>query len=145
MVIVVVGIMSAYAVVKSTSPGEITLASQAQTMANDIRRAQTLAYTHGQRVLITISTGENGSYGVTCVPATPPCSGAFTGGLTNKVWLSGSNLYFNSLGQPMADATTLNPLNVDTSYTLCYPSCGSGQTTETVTVAALTGNVTVSP
>ena len=117
MVMVLVGIMSAYAVMKSTSPAEITLASQAQTMANDIRRAQTLAYTHGQRVLLTISPGNNGSYSVTCVTGSLPCSGGFNGELTKGVILSGSNLYFNSLGQPLDFSGTA--LTADAAYTLC--------------------------
>ena len=51
---------------------------------------------------------------------------------------SASTIYFNSLGQPVNN--TGAALASDTSFTLSY-----GSATYTVTVAALTGRVSVSP
>ena len=133
IVIVVLGIISAYAVMKSVSPGEVTLPSQAETMASNIRHAQTLAYTSGKRMSLTIIAGTNGSYSVACV--TTPCSTDFSVTLEKNVVLaSTAALVINSLGQPSAAA----------SYDLCFPSCVSGSK-KTISVAALTGLVTVSP
>lgn len=129
IVIVVLGILSVYAVIKSVSLAEVTLPSQAQKLASDIRHAQTLAYTLGKRMRLTITAGTNGTYGVTCV--TPPCNTDFSVTLQKDVVLAGTptTLDFTSLGQPSASA----------SYTLTSGS------TVTVSVAALTGLVTVSP
>ncbi len=55
IVIVLLGIMSAYAIMKSASVAEATLPSQAEKMASDIRQAQTLAYTTGQRMRLTVN------------------------------------------------------------------------------------------
>ena len=64
IVIVVLGIMSVYAMMKGASPAEMSVPSQAQKLASDIRHAQTLAYTSGNRMRLTITAGANGTYGV---------------------------------------------------------------------------------
>lgn len=146
VVIVMLGIMSAYALMMSVSPAEITLASQAQKVASDIRRAQTLAYTQGQRMLVTINAGKNGSYDVSCVAVSTPCSTNFSGRVEKDVYLSGPNLYFNSLGQPSDSSGT--PLGSGTSepaWTLCYPSEASCTSKKTIQAALGTGAVTVLP
>lgn len=142
MVIVVLGIISVYAVTRSAPPAEVTLPSQAQKMASDIRHAQTLATTWGRRLRITITEGANGTYNVSCVtagaapcnanPVIDPATGnGFNVALQQNVQLAGTaTLDFNSLGQPTAAA----------NYTLT-----SGTAVVTVTVAALTGYVTVAP
>src|SRR5215831_19405381 len=62
------GIMSAYAVMKGVSPAEMSVPSQAQALASDIRRAQTLAFTSGKRMRLTTTAGANGTYSVlSCV------------------------------------------------------------------------------
>ena len=143
MVMVVLGILSAYAVMRNVSPAEVTLPSQAQKMASDIRHAQTLASTWGRR--LRIST-DSSSYSVTCTSSVvAPCPAAITTPVTdpatgssfhvdlqkNVVFVNPTTatLDINSLGQPLAAA----------SYTL---SAGS---IETIAVAALTGFVTVTP
>ena len=145
MVMVLLGIVSAMAVMKSIAPGQLTMASQAQKMASDLRHAQTLAYTRGQRTLVTINAGTNGSYDVTCITVSTPCSTStdFSGTITGNVVLAGTNLSFNSLGQP--SNALGEPLVSDASFTLCYPSNASCTSRETITTAALTGNVTVTP
>ena len=142
IVIVVLGIVSVYAAMKSVSPAEATLPSQAQKLASDIRHIQTLAYTWGKRLRISITTGANGSYSVSCVtsgaspcntsPVIDPATGnSFSVALQKNVVLGGSaTLDFTSLGQPVAAA----------SYTTV-----SGGSTKTISVAALTGYVTVAP
>ena len=149
IVIVVVGILSAYAVVRSSSPAEVTLPSQAQTLASDIRHAQALAYTSGKPVRFTLTGGScitSYCYGA-CASASPGSCGtscadfqvSLQKGVTLTVSPSTSTpLYFNSLGQPLAP-TTCTPLSGTTTYTLT-----SAPSTKTVSVAPLTGFVTVS-
>jgi hypothetical protein len=109
----------------------MSLPSQAQTLASDIRHAQTLAYTSGKRMRFTVTAGPNGTYGVTCVTAPAPCNTDFSVTVQKSVTLAGpATLDFTSLGQPSASA----------SYTLT-----SRASTKTISVAALTGLVTVSP
>lgn len=145
IVIALIGIISVYAVMKSAPIAESTLPSQAQQMATDIRHAQTLAYTWGKRMRLAVTTGINGSYSVSCFAGTPACdtSNDFTVTLQKNADMSGSTLYFNSLGQPSDSAGSA--VSSTTTYNLCFPTCASATTTETVTVAPLTGYVTVSP
>ncbi len=132
IVIVVLGIVSAYAVMKGVFPAEVTLPSQAQKMASDIRSAQTLAYTSGKRMCLAITAG---IYRVDCGTAgacpQSACPQSFSVTLEKGVVLGGgpTTIDFNTLGQPSAAA----------SYTLTSGS------SVTISVAALTGNVTVSP
>ena len=141
IVIVVISILSTYAIMKSAPAAEITLPSQAQKLASDIRHAQVLATSWGKSLRLNLISGANGTYSVSCVtsgsfpcdvsPVNNPASGSsFSVSLQKSVVLAGnSTLDFNSLGQPSAEA----------SYTLT-----SGSSTTTVSVAALTGFVTVS-
>ena len=142
IVIVVLGIISVYAAARSVSPAEATLPSQAQKMASNIRHAQTLAYTWGKNLTVTTDSSSYSVYCTTSVaspcpastttPITDPATNSsFNVSLQKDVVLGGTaTLVFNSLGQPGGSA----------SYTLT-----SGSTTEAISVAALTGNVTVSP
>ncbi len=138
IVIVVLGIVSAYAMMKAASPAELSLPSQAQKLAGDIRHAQTLAYTSGKHLRLTITPGVNGTYQVSsCVTVngvvTSCPTTVFSGGVQEGVALqvvAGPNpLDFTSLGQPSAAA----------SYRLASSS------TVKVSVAALTGLVHVCP
>lgn len=141
IVIVVISILSTYAIIKSAPASEITLPSQAQKLASDIRHVQVLASSWGKSLRLSITPGTNGSYSVSCVTSdSSPCnvspvidpasSSSFKVSLQKGVVLDGnSTLDFNSLGQPSTAA----------SYTLT-----SGSSTINVSVAALTGFVTVS-
>ncbi len=133
IVIAVLGIISAYAMMRGGSPAEVSLPSQAQTLASDIRRAQTLAYTSGQRMRLTINSPTTGSYRVACITPTPPatsCATDFSVAVQKGVALAGTTtLDFISSGEPLTSA----------SYTLTYGS------QNTVCVAALTGFVKVAP
>ena len=87
IVIVVVGVLSAYAAMKSSSAGVYSLFSQAQTMASDLRHAQSLATTLGVTLRISVTAGTNGSYSVSCVTSTTsPCNGVAN---SSKGWRFG--------------------------------------------------------
>lgn len=138
-VVVLLGIMTKFAMMKLITPATLTLPTQAQSVADLIRRAQSLAMVRGQRTSVSVATsGMNGSLAIACV-ASAPCSTDKT--LTvgqGAVVGSTSTIYFNSLGQPVDNAGV--PLATNTAFTLSYQT-GSF----TVTVAALTGRVSVSP
>jgi prepilin-type N-terminal cleavage/methylation domain-containing protein len=143
IVMVVFGTMSAYVVMRSTPAGELTLPSQAQKMASDIRRVQSLASSWGQRLRVTVDAG---GYSVRCASAVlPPCPAATSLAVTDPATASSfvvalqkgvvfvspttATLDINSLGQPLSGA----------SFTL------SGGSSKTVVVAPLTGFVVVTP
>ncbi len=143
IVLVVLGIISVYAVMKSEPSATLTLPSQARDMASDILHAQTLASTQGVSLRLAICSGANGTYTVSNTSSaatacnqsavTDPATGSpFSVSLKQGVVLGGSptTLDISSLGQP----------SVAASYTLT-----SNGATETVAVAALTGQVTVTP
>jgi hypothetical protein len=141
--IVLLGVLAQFAMMKLLTPATMTLPAQAQSLADVIRRAQSLAVVRGERTRVSVTTpGANGRVVVAC-PASAPCStdtsitvsqGAVVGGA--------SSVYFNSLGQPVDSAGTA--LTQDTIFTLSYTT-GSILATHTVTVAALTGRVSVGP
>jgi Tfp pilus assembly protein FimT len=155
LVVVIVAIVSAYAVMRVRSTGENTLWYQAQQMASDIRHVQVLASTYGRSLQITASAGVNGTYTVSCVSATTaPCpatlgsaitdpvtGSAFTGALQDGVTLavSGTNpLPFDMQGRPLTSGGAVS--TASTTYTLTVNG-----TTATITVSPITGFVGVSP
>ena len=133
VVIVVLGIISVYATI-SASPPELTIPSQAQRLASDIHYLQNLAIANGRRMELIVIPGANGTYTGSCVTTTPACPETFMRTVEYRVELGSSldpvALQFDTLGVPSAAA----------SYTLSH----SGNTS-TITVAAVTGRVTVSP
>jgi len=141
--VVILGVLAKVAMMKLVTPATMTLPTQAQSVADLIRRAQSLAVVRGERTRVSVtSPGTNGRVAVAC-PASTPCNtdtditvsqGAAVGGA--------SSIYFNSLGQPVSSAGTA--LTAATIFTLSYTTGGS-PATYTVTVAALTGRVSVSP
>jgi MSHA pilin protein MshC len=142
MVITVVGVIAAYAMVNNMSAGAYTLRSQAETLAANMRHAQVMATTRGRSLRISLTAGTNGAYSVSCVTASAssPCDSSpvldpatgqsFSVVVQKSVAIAGpATLDFDSFGKPSAAAT----------YTLTY-----GGSTFTVSVAALTGYITVS-
>jgi prepilin-type N-terminal cleavage/methylation domain-containing protein len=141
MVLVIVGVLSSYAIVRAET-GYYTLSSQASQFARDVRHAQALSHTWGRSLRVTIATGANGTYSVSCVtsgtypcnssPVIDPATGAaFSGALQQNAVLGGpSTLDFDSAGKPSAAG----------AYTVTY-----GTATKTVSVLAITGNVSVAP
>jgi MSHA pilin protein MshC len=143
IVLIGLGILSVFAVQKGTSVPEATLPSQAQTLASDIRHAQTLAYTSGTPVRFRSTSSTSYAYGA-CASASPAACGTscteFVVPLQKGVTLSVSpnaTWYFNTLGQPLNN--TCGSQTNKTRFTLTSGS------TVTVSVAALTGIVNVCP
>lgn len=143
VVIAVVGILSAYAYMKNSSAAVYTVLSQSRTMASDIRHAQALATVWGRSLQVSATTGVNGTYSVSCVtPGASPCDAnpvidpatgaAFTVSLQRDVILGAAptSFSFNSIGQPSGAAI----------FTLT----AAGETV-TLDIAALTGNVSMTP
>ncbi len=144
IVIVVAGVLTAYAAMKTSSSGVYSLYSQSQTMASDLRHAQALAITLGRSLRVSIAPGVNGSYSVGCAASTAsPCNAILAAPMTNpatgrpftvtlekEVVLSGSvaTLDINSMGKPATGAV----------FTL-----DADGTQKNVTIAAVTGFVDV--
>lgn len=135
IVIAVLGIMTAVVMMRGVSPAAMTVPSQAQTLASDIRHVQALSTSLGRRMQIDFtSTG----YVVSCATGNP-CPQGFSVVLQNKVTLSTigvTPLDFDSLGQPLTSAGVATAA----SYTLAATTAAGGDT-KTVSVAALTGFV----
>lgn len=132
IVIVVLGILSVYAIMTSVSPSELSLPSQAEKMASDIRYVQTLAHTTGKRMRLSMSFGLNGSYSIASCDSVSSCGTSVILGVVEKdIDLDGSppTIDFDTLGRPSATAT----------YTLSYGTVSS----KTVSVEPLTGFVTI--
>jgi prepilin-type N-terminal cleavage/methylation domain-containing protein len=142
MVLVIVGVLASYAIVRAET-GYYTLTSQASSLAREVRHAQALSHTWGRSLRVTIASGANGTYSVSCVtssstypcnssPVIDPATGlAFSGALQQNAVLDGpATLDFDSAGKPSAGG----------AYTVSY-----GAATKTVSVLAITGNVSVTP
>jgi Tfp pilus assembly protein FimT len=140
--IVILGVLAKFAMMKLVTPATMTLPTQAQSLADLIRRAQSLAVVRGQRMSVSVATsGANGRVVAACA-ASAPCNTDTSLTVSQGVVVGSANsLYFNSLGQPLNSAGA--GLTQDASFTLCYQS-GTAATTYTVTVAALTGRVSIS-
>lgn len=133
IVIVILGILSVYAMTRDTDSAELTLPSQAQRLASDLRYAQSLAFTSGKRMLFQLSSST--AYAVCQTNDGTSCSAGNEVSLVLQKGVTVSTgpatLSFNTLGEPNQGAT----------YTVLGPS-GS---TANVTVAELTGLVSVAP
>lgn len=123
MVIVLIAILSVVAISRSNSVSDLTLQSQAEKMAADLRHAQALATSLGRNLSFSISPGSNGTYQVSCTQdgnytyklSDAPCDRdpiidpatrqAFTVALEKGTVLSAlqsTTLTFNTLGKPNA-------------------------------------------
>jgi len=140
--VVVLGALVKFAMMNLVTPATMTLPTQAQSLADLIRRAQSLAVVRGQRMSVSVATsGANGRVDIACASA--PCNTDTSLTLSQGAVLgSAGTIYFNSLGQPVDNAGVA--LTADASFTLSYQT-GDNNATYTVTVAALTGRVSVSP
>jgi len=141
--VVILSVLAKVAMMKLVTPATMTLPTQAQSLADLIRRAQSLAVVRGQRMSVSVATsGANGRVVVACA-ASAPCSTDTSLTVSQGAVVGNTGaLYFNSLGQPVNSAGAA--LASDTSFTLSYQT-GENNATYTVTVAALTGRVSVSP
>lgn len=141
---VVLTILIRFAMIKLVPPGALTLHAQAHSLADIVRRAQSLATVRRERMSVSVAqSGTNGRIALACVTGTTPCATDATLTFAQDVSLGNSGtVYFNTLGVPVDNAGT--PTNADASFTLSH-TLGSDTKTFTVSVAALTGRVSVSP
>jgi hypothetical protein len=137
--VVVLAVLTKVAMMKLVTPGTMTVQAQAYTVADIVRRAQSLAMVSAQRTSVSVTGGANGSVVIACA-ASAPCATDLSLSLSQGVAVgSMTRIYFNSLGQPLDNSGA--PLTRDASFTVSYSPGG----TFTVTVAALTGRVSVGP
>lgn len=136
VVLVLVGILGAYAIPKMLNNSAATLDAQAKTFASDLRRAQLLATLRGVSLCV-LAGGSSYSIVYQCTQPSntiidPVTGQPFVGAFTNGVALTNAPvappLEFNNLGQP----------NHAASYVIA-PS--NGLTSFHINVAALTGYV----
>ncbi len=141
--IVLVGVLAAVAAVRWNAH-DTTAPYQADLLARNVRHAQILAMTWGQRLRLTPTAS---AYSVSCVtPGAAPCDqspvidpatgAAFSVALQNAATLSGAALEFDSFGRPVSGGT---PLSADQTLTVT-----AGSQSYTVTVRAVSGFVSVS-
>src|SRR5438105_4320236 len=72
--IVILGALVKFAMMKLVTPATMTLPTQAQSLADLIRRAQSLAVVRGQRMSVSVAaSGVNGRVNVACA-ASAPCN-----------------------------------------------------------------------
>ena len=142
MVLVVVGILAAYAIPSITAPSSLTLHQQADALVRDLRHTQQLATAYRKRLRL-VANGSD-TYTVACVTdTTAPCNAAVGGPMTdpatgqpysvttqNGVTVSSGIAEFTSFGQPTAAASF---------------SLSGGGDTATVTVLATGGFVSATP
>lgn len=143
MVILLIAIL-AVAAVERTPTTTLTVGAQADQLVSDIRYAQSLSMTRGERYCIkylTPTTYELARTSCSVVVAHP--SGATVvslgSGITMGAWANLPNGYviFDGKGQPYADAaSTLLATNATITVT-------GGGDTRTVSITPVTGRVTV--
>lgn len=142
IVIVLVSLLTTYAVVKWPTNNELKLPAQANLLASHIRHTQALAMHWGQALRLTISSG---GYSVSCVnpSVNPPCNNtpvidpvtnqAFNIALESGISLTGANTDFDTLGRPVSGGSIL------TSAPACTFTLSADGASQTVIVEPLTG------
>ena len=148
--IVLLGVMTKFAMMKLVSPAALTLPAQAQSVADVIRRAQTLAVVRGQRVRVSVAAS-----GPDFLVQVAPCNSAGTCTVDSSLtlladssvtWCTTPTVYFNSLGEPVASAAPAAPAAASsTPFPMAYRASCPATAALTVTVAPLTGRVSVGP
>src|SRR5436305_7763937 len=72
--VLLLAILAKFSMMKLVTPATVTLPTQAQSLADLIRRAQSLAVVRGQRMSVSVTTaGADGRLAIACV-ASAPCS-----------------------------------------------------------------------
>ncbi|MHB8453797.1 MAG: type II secretion system protein [Acidiferrobacterales bacterium] len=141
--IVIIAVLAAVASMRF-NPTDSTAPYQADLLARNIRHMQMLAMTWGQTLRLTATSS---GYSIACATGTTgPCTAspvldsatgsAFSVVLANSVTMSGPATDIDSLGRPVSGTT---PLTTKSVFTL-----NAGTQTWSVTVAPITGFVTVS-
>lgn len=150
-VAIVLTILASVAIPKLRDAGGLTLHPQAQALADIVRRAQSTALARGRYMQVAIPiTGSDGRIAITCfnfgtLPACDTSTNA-TLDFSQNVAVGGATMYFNSRGVPVDNAGVA--LITDRIYTASLTT-GAGLSastkTFTITVAALTGRVSINP
>lgn len=138
--VLLLGVLAKFAMMKLMTPATLTLPAQAQSLADLVRRAQSLAVVRGQRMSVSVvASGANGSVAIACTTGTTPCSTdtSLTVGQGAVIGALATPIYFNTLGQPVTSAGAA--ASAASSFGISYQSA-----TYTVTVAPLTGRVSLS-
>lgn len=138
MVIVIVGVLAAYAVPRFDNRAAITVPQQADALIRDLRHAQQLAMAWNRPLRFTVTPTD---YSVACVTAgVAPCdvapvrdparAGAFQVNPVNNVGFTAATIDFDSLGRPNAATAII---------------VSGGGVTKTVNVAAISGFISRTP
>jgi MSHA pilin protein MshC len=148
-VIILSGILAAYAVTQWPGDNELILPAQANSLVSDLRHSQALAMQWSQPLRFSVTTG---SYTVSCVTASanapcdsspvidPATGSAFSVTLPNGISLgTDASTDFDSLGRPVSGSTLLSN-NPARSYTL-----SAGTSSVAITVQPITGFVEHTP
>lgn len=115
MVLMIMAILSVYAVPKTVGNAELTLHSQAQLLASDLSRLQWMATTSNSSICVAVNSGQYSAhpYNGNCLvgsdlldPTTrSPYVVSLPASTTLTDLVSPTPLYFNSLGQPSRSGT----------------------------------------
>lgn len=147
--VVILGVLAKFAMMKLITPVTLTLPSQAQSVADAVRRAQSMAVVRGHKVRVSAAAASSPvSFNVLIAP----CPG---GACTNDASLTlavdhgvvlctTSTVYFNSLGAPVVSAAQAAAA-ASGSSTFSMSATDACTAPQTITVTALTGRVSVSP
>ena len=143
VVIVLAGILAVVAFSRAPSKGALTINGQAEQLAADLRYAQTLVQTQGQRICVDFTAS---GYRLTTAASSCATNVETAAGLTGQITLDGitltnnlpaNRLVFGDKGVPYTD-TTGTALASDAQLTLT----GEGGTI-VVRVSPVTGRVCV--
>lgn len=139
VVILIVGIV-ALSIAPRFAPLNIDVGVQAEQVAADIRYAQSLSMTSGQRHCINFTASNYQIRNATCTnpvvhPATQSSAAIGVSGMTIAVTnLTGSNLEFDGKGQPTTFTVAANSATITLS---------GGSDTSKITVCPVTGRVKI--
>jgi MSHA pilin protein MshC len=147
LVMVLLGILAASLWPRAPTASSLTLQARADQLASDIRYAQTLSMTRGQRYCLTLTAT---SYSLTNTdPVTNNCTTAeaHPGGLAQPISLcanaclsfpalTSSLIQFNGLGTPYINPTT----TLNSTATITFSEDGNSRS---IVIAPVTGRVLV--
>lgn len=132
VVLMLVGILAAYAVMTSGAPGPLTLRSQAESLASHIRQTQSLSTANGKPMClqVTSTTAYRRAEWASSACSTNPTSFL----VERMVSISGPTLRFDTMGRPSASAcyqldatgSTVTPSNVRVDAVSGFVQIGDG-------------------